>query len=217
VAGSAADLLVDTGNGLAPLRPFVARLRRDADKPLLAVATHAHMDHVCGLREFDDRLLHPAEAADAAAPDRLLVEDEIWPGARAQMAEAGYPVAAIGIQASPRRGFDPRGFDPPGVTATRLVEEGDRIDLGTARSRSPPPRSHARLDRPVGRRADAVLRRRRLRGRSADRHRADVGRRATSNDGSSPRSPGPRRACRPRRELRREVLIERCGLVAPRD
>jgi glyoxylase-like metal-dependent hydrolase (beta-lactamase superfamily II) len=133
VLGDTADLLVDTGNGLAPLRPFVWRLRPEPEKPLMAVATHGHMDHVCGLHEFAHRLMHPADADLAVTPDRLLFDHEIWPGARTQMADAGYPVPPIGIQAVPRRGFDPRAFEPPGATATRLVEEDDRIDLGDRR------------------------------------------------------------------------------------
>ena len=128
--GDIADLLVDTGNGLAQLRPFVQRLRPGSDKPLIAVATHAHMDHVCGLHEFDERLLHRAALAVATSPDRLLFADEVWPGAREQMAEAGYPLAQLGIQAAPERGFDPYGFTPPGAVPTRVLEEGDTIDLG---------------------------------------------------------------------------------------
>ena len=33
------------------------------DKPLDAVATHIHYDHVGGLHEFETRLMHEAEAA----------------------------------------------------------------------------------------------------------------------------------------------------------
>jgi glyoxylase-like metal-dependent hydrolase (beta-lactamase superfamily II) len=128
--GEAADLLVDTGNGLARLRPFVQRLRPDPDKPLIAVATHAHMDHVCGLHEFDHRLLHRADVTEAVSPDRLLFAAEVWPGVRVQMAEAGYPLAHLGIRAAPERAFDPKGFTAPGAVPTRVLEEGDVIDLG---------------------------------------------------------------------------------------
>jgi glyoxylase-like metal-dependent hydrolase (beta-lactamase superfamily II) len=130
VIGGERDLVVDTGNGLAPLRPFLQRLRPEPDKPIVAVATHAHMDHVCGLYEFEERLLHRADVETAAAPDRLLFADEIWPGALAQMAEAGYPVPALSLQAAPVRDFDPSAFVPPPATPTRILEEGDAIDLG---------------------------------------------------------------------------------------
>jgi glyoxylase-like metal-dependent hydrolase (beta-lactamase superfamily II) len=130
VIGGERDLVVDTGNGLAPLRPFLQRLRPEPDKPIVAVATHAHMDHVCGLHEFEERLLHRADVGTAASPDRLLFLDEIWPGAIAQMAEAGYPVPELSLQAAPDRGFDPRAFVPPPATPTRVLEEGDVVDLG---------------------------------------------------------------------------------------
>jgi len=70
------------------------------------------MDHVCGLREFEDYVLHAADAGAARAPDRL-VFDEIWPGARAQMAEAGYPVPPLGFRAASHLGFDPRAVTAP--------------------------------------------------------------------------------------------------------
>ncbi|MDQ3766578.1 MAG: MBL fold metallo-hydrolase [Actinomycetota bacterium] len=129
VLGGERDLVVDSGNGLAPLRPFLQRLRPDPEKPLLAVATHAHMDHLGGLNEFEERLLHRADVEAVAAPDRLLFADEIWPGASEQMANAGYPLPGLGIQAVPHRNFDPRAFKPPGTTPTLLLDEGAVIDL----------------------------------------------------------------------------------------
>ena len=53
VRGRDADLLVDTGNGVAPLAPVVEELRGGSDRPLLAVATHGHSDHIGGLHEFE--------------------------------------------------------------------------------------------------------------------------------------------------------------------
>jgi glyoxylase-like metal-dependent hydrolase (beta-lactamase superfamily II) len=53
------DLLVDTGLGVAPLREEIADL---IDKPIEALATHIHYDHVGGLHEFDSRLMHTLEA-----------------------------------------------------------------------------------------------------------------------------------------------------------
>lgn len=53
------DLLVDTGLGAASLREEIADL---LDKPLVAVATHIHYDHVGSLHEFETRLMHRAEA-----------------------------------------------------------------------------------------------------------------------------------------------------------
>ena len=59
VRGRERDLLVDTGMGLASLRDELADL---IDKPLVAVATHIHWDHVGSLHEFDTRVMHRVEA-----------------------------------------------------------------------------------------------------------------------------------------------------------
>jgi glyoxylase-like metal-dependent hydrolase (beta-lactamase superfamily II) len=124
------DLLVDVGSGLMPLLPYLQKIRPSPGKPLVALATHAHMDHIGGLHEFGERLFHSAEASGAAAPDRLLWRSDIWPPVREQMAEAGMPLPELLISAVPERGFDPKGFRSLGVAPTRTVGEGDRIDLG---------------------------------------------------------------------------------------
>ena len=61
VRGRERDLLVDTGSGAAPLRPVLARFARGRRREVVAVATHAHVDHIGGLHEFERRLLHPCE------------------------------------------------------------------------------------------------------------------------------------------------------------
>ena len=83
VAGRDRDLLVDAGNGVAPLLPVVARLaahvRTDRDTPqagatkreVVCVATHAHADHVGGFHEFADRRLHRLEAEDLSRAARM--------------------------------------------------------------------------------------------------------------------------------------------------
>ena len=56
------DLLVDTGNGVGELRPYLARLARGGrPRDIVCVCTHAHIDHIGGFHEFERRLLHPAE------------------------------------------------------------------------------------------------------------------------------------------------------------
>jgi len=130
VVGRDQDLLVDTGSGIAPLLPFLQRIRPDPGKPLLALATHAHMDHVGGLHEFDERLLHAADASTAKAVDRLLTRNDIWPAVREQMAEAGFSLPELLIGAVPDRRFDPTAFQTLGAVPTRVVGEGDSIDLG---------------------------------------------------------------------------------------
>lgn len=59
LVGSERSLLIDTGLGVANIRDEVARL---TDKPVTAIATHIHWDHIGGLSYFPDFYAHPAEA-----------------------------------------------------------------------------------------------------------------------------------------------------------
>jgi glyoxylase-like metal-dependent hydrolase (beta-lactamase superfamily II) len=130
VRGRDRDLLVDTGNGIAVLRPFVDGLRSDPAKPLIAVATHEHQDHAGGLWEFDDRIAHPSDAGGIEHPSPLIRGSDVWPAVADAMASAGYPVTDVLLTAVPSPDWDADTFVPRGTAPTRLVTEGDRIDLG---------------------------------------------------------------------------------------
>ena len=58
VRGSSAHLLVDSGLGVGRLS---LELAGQLDRPVIAVATHAHFDHFGGLGEFGDRAAHRAD------------------------------------------------------------------------------------------------------------------------------------------------------------
>jgi glyoxylase-like metal-dependent hydrolase (beta-lactamase superfamily II) len=133
IRGREADMLVDTANGLAPLRPVVESLRGDdGAKPLVAVVTHSHTDHMGGLHEFEERVAHVLEAPDLAGPrDAALLRAEDFPvELRRSMEEEGDPIPAFLIDALPHEGFDLAAFEVIGADVTRTVEEGDLIDLG---------------------------------------------------------------------------------------
>lgn len=115
-AGPEADLLVDTGNGVAALAPVVDALRR-SDRPLIVFASHAHVDHVGGLHEFAVRVGHVAEEDSFARVDDA---DTVAPYLRQSVYEPGAPAAAP----APSTVF----MQP--APLTRVVTEGDRIDLG---------------------------------------------------------------------------------------
>ena len=127
------DLLVDTGNGLAALLPVVQRLRPDPAKTLVAFATHSHQDHAGGLHEFRERLIHPADAAPAASPTRLLYREDVGAATRQLVLDAGMTLPELLIEAVPTRSFDVARFRPRGAHATETVEEGSSIDLGDRR------------------------------------------------------------------------------------
>ena len=127
--GRDADLLVDTGVGVASLRDAARDL---FDKPLMAVATHAHMDHMGGLHEFDCRLIHQAEAeALAQGRDSFPLETSAYSAeARAELAAVGYDISSGLLTAVPHRGFIAGAHHLKGVEPTRVLQEGDVVDLG---------------------------------------------------------------------------------------
>ncbi|MCZ6720419.1 MAG: MBL fold metallo-hydrolase [Alphaproteobacteria bacterium] len=119
VEGSERDLLVDTGTGIGPLRATVAAL---TDRPVIAVATLGYYDHAGGLHQFDERALHRLDA-------HRLIE----PTARKTVADK-YVSAAI-FRALPYEGFTVDGYGVPPTPITRLLEEGEVIELGDRRFR----------------------------------------------------------------------------------
>jgi glyoxylase-like metal-dependent hydrolase (beta-lactamase superfamily II) len=114
VRGRDRDMLVDSGMGVVPLRTWVPLV---TERPLTAVASHTHFDHVGGHHEFPDRAVHAAEAALLARPTRentfadKYVTDEIFEGLPPQP----YASTSYAVKAAP---------------ATRIVDDGDAIDLG---------------------------------------------------------------------------------------
>ncbi|MCY1417160.1 Hydroxyacylglutathione hydrolase [compost metagenome] len=114
IQGRDRDVLVDSGSGLVSLREQLPWL---TERPLLAVASHCHFDHIAGHHEFGERLVHPNEADIIKAPDgendlsRAFVGDDMFE------AHPDCPLcyAEYRVKAAP---------------ATRLIDEGDVLDLG---------------------------------------------------------------------------------------
>ncbi|WP_299739553.1 MBL fold metallo-hydrolase [uncultured Roseobacter sp.] len=132
VLGRDADLLIDSGMGVAPLRPFVDSLRPDPARPLICLSTHTHVDHIGAVHEFDTRLVHPIEADELAAPAPYsLRTDSISDAFRNLFLEAGYePLWPLLINAVPAPDYDVDSYVLRGAPATGMVTEGDVIDLG---------------------------------------------------------------------------------------
>lgn len=126
------NVLIDAGMGIVPLRPALADL---LDKPVLAVATHAHGDHIGSLHEFAERAAHRLEAAALAEPKPgSLFAAGFPPGFLEAVERAGYarPPELL-ITALPRAGYDPHSYRRVGAPPTRLLEDGDAIDTGDRR------------------------------------------------------------------------------------
>lgn len=129
VRGRDRDLLIDTGMGVASLREAAQDI---FDRPLAAVATHTHIDHVGSLHEFGERIVHAAEAAalERASENFSMLREDHPVEFIASLERAGYEVGECFLTALPRADFDLRRFVCPPAPATRLVREGDVIDLG---------------------------------------------------------------------------------------
>ncbi|TBU85230.1 MBL fold metallo-hydrolase [Phytopseudomonas dryadis] len=114
VRGRDRDLLFDSGMGVVSLKQMLPWLRL---KPLLAVASHAHFDHIGCHHEFTDRACHRAEAAILARPDgRETLADRF---------------AVIDMfERLPPGGYRQADYRVPAAPATHLLEAGDVIDLG---------------------------------------------------------------------------------------
>ena len=114
VRGKDCDLQFDFGCGIMPLRGVL----HIGDRPVIAVASHAHVDHIGGLHEFSDRRGHASEAAGFAGlpgVETFAAEFRDWPGVTDPPPYPGWSAADWTLRAAP---------------LTAMLAEGDRIDLG---------------------------------------------------------------------------------------
>jgi glyoxylase-like metal-dependent hydrolase (beta-lactamase superfamily II) len=130
ILGGERDILVDSGMGVAPLRPVLDRL---SSRQRLMFTTHAHIDHVGSHPEFPDCeiLVHPAEADELARPGPQGLRfpkrsaDEI-----AELRRSGIEPSEFMVEAIPFAGYDLKTYRRAPVTPTRLVSEGDLVKTG---------------------------------------------------------------------------------------
>ena len=115
VRGRDVDLLVDTGMGICPLAP---RIDTPAGKPLLVVVTHIHLDHVGSLHEFAERA-GPSQSAAAFAT---------MPDAATYAAE--FHTLECAVSKLPHPGWKAIDYRIKPAPLTRILDEGDSIDLG---------------------------------------------------------------------------------------
>jgi len=128
VRGRDKDLLVDTGLGAASL---AAEIQDLIDKPLVAVATHVHYDHVGSLHEFEERIIHRDEA-------RQMTHYKEFSSLRCADFPPGFLDSFEGpgdfdeylIDALPHADFAVDNFTITSTEPTRTVAEGDGVDLG---------------------------------------------------------------------------------------
>jgi glyoxylase-like metal-dependent hydrolase (beta-lactamase superfamily II) len=137
VAGTERAVLLDTGLGIAPIRPVVERL---TEVPISVLNTHSHFDHIGGNHEFDEIVIHelgaPALEQDVAAD---LLADYLDYTQRLLAAAADYRrldadlFHLLSADSDPRplpADFDPAAWRIPAGRATGTLKDGDRVDLG---------------------------------------------------------------------------------------
>ena len=128
VQGRDTDLVIDTSLGLHPLRHLV---ERELAAGLLAVATHAHSDHVGGFAEFDERAIHPDEADVVAEAGLVVLDTSLYPEeVLGPYRDAGYDIPTLMVDAVPAGGLTSAVLEVGPAPATRLLRDGDAVDLG---------------------------------------------------------------------------------------
>lgn len=113
------DLVVqlDFGNGIASLSAALPR----TDKPVLAVASHGHVDHVGSFHEFARRAGHGAERdtfATMADDDTFASWFREMPGVLAARPDESWSIEDFALSPAP---------------LTEVLDDGDVIDLGDRR------------------------------------------------------------------------------------
>ena len=114
VRGRDRDLLVDSGMGVVSLTEWVPLV---TERPVEAVASHTHFDHIGSHHEFASRLVHRAEAELLANPTRTgtLADPCVTDAIFHRLPPAPYVSQTYEVEAAP---------------ATRILEDGDIVDLG---------------------------------------------------------------------------------------
>lgn len=114
VRGRDRDLLIDSGMGIRPLRKAIPLL---TGRPIVALASHTHIDHIGAHHEFEHCAVHEAEAAILAHPTRhATIADKYLTD---EMFEGAVP-----------EGYRSETYEAKGAVATTLLKEGDVVDLG---------------------------------------------------------------------------------------
>ena len=112
LSGSTSSLLIDTGLGISNIYDQVQQL---TDKPIIAVATHIHWDHIGGHRYFPDFYAHNNELNWLHGEFPLSID---------QIKEMVVDRCELPA------GYDVNTYEFFQGTPTRILGDGDTIDIG---------------------------------------------------------------------------------------
>jgi glyoxylase-like metal-dependent hydrolase (beta-lactamase superfamily II) len=126
IRGRDRDLVVDSGLGVAPLRPAFPDL---FDRDPVVVLTHGHLDHMGGAHEFDECHAHPGEHVTHPSRGTLNAKllAQILGLSETALTE---PLPEWLISALPEHRYDPAAYELKPARVARAVADGDRFDLG---------------------------------------------------------------------------------------
>lgn len=110
--GSEHSLLIDTGLGICNIYEQVARL---TNKPVIAIATHVHWDHIGGHKYFPNFYAHEMELDWLAGAFPLTIE---------QIKEM------VLDRCNPPEGYDVNQYEFFQGTPTKVLQDNELIDLG---------------------------------------------------------------------------------------
>ena len=129
VRGRDRDLVIDTGMGVLSLVEEMGAL---LDKPVTAVATHGHDDHIGAHHEFDDVIAHPLEAPLLEEPPLHSLDPIVGWGAEAiaGLEAAGYSMTEPYFVDALPPGYVFEQYRQLPARVTRRVVDGDIVDTG---------------------------------------------------------------------------------------
>ncbi|NKC00659.1 MAG: MBL fold metallo-hydrolase [Pseudomonadales bacterium] len=128
IQGRDADLLIDTGMGIADLTLAARDL---FTKKLNVVLTHSHVDHSGGVHEFDNCFMHKEEMDLVTRIDsQLPLATQHWPEDILAMMKEDGAVDEYVITARPDTKFEPDAYQQLSAKKATVIGEGDVIDLG---------------------------------------------------------------------------------------
>jgi glyoxylase-like metal-dependent hydrolase (beta-lactamase superfamily II) len=132
IRGQRHDVVVDTGLGVASMRQHLPEV---FDHDSLAVISHTHLDHAGGAHEFAHVAVHGLESAAMASPPPASLDP------RTEMELLGLAISDAEalpgslLEALPDPDYDPGTYAVRPATVTRVLGDGDVIDLGDRRLR----------------------------------------------------------------------------------
>jgi glyoxylase-like metal-dependent hydrolase (beta-lactamase superfamily II) len=137
VAGRERAVLLDTGLGIAPIRPVAEEL---TERPVSVLNTHSHFDHIGGNHEFEEIAIHElgAPVLRQEVPPDLLAD---YLDYTRQLLAAAHEYRRtdraffhlLSPDSNPRplpEGFDLESWRIPASRATTTLRDGEKVDLG---------------------------------------------------------------------------------------